>query len=398
MLTRQKKLEALRHGFAFLQAYVDPGGSLNLTDINVHAEEFVRNVLNGLYGWELENCNRTSSNAPCIDLMDSAREIAVQVTGERGSGKINDTLKCMSGHCMGQSVSQLYFMLLNKRQKSYTVNEECDGVAFSPDQDVLDFTALLHTLQTADDATLARVHDYVAGQLPQVTSATASQRSTVELLLLNPVERYQLQWNPMETGQLYSSPESGDRSQLKTHGALRPVFRLKNVGTQGAQEVKVRWTLSDEIDLSDVVRSERCRRTGAAFSAGWFSHHLGGVGPNAPMTFRSSCSHEEVTTLDFVRHSEGDDSCHEVMAPPSLWSTVEAYFFAETPLFPDSQPIFVDLRVELATKRPAESVATYAVRIGAVPIRGGTTTPGVPPRYPEDFYVLSLLTFEVVRT
>lgn len=45
MLANKEFREDIRLGFAHLQDYVRPGGRLNLTDINVHAEDFVGGVL-----------------------------------------------------------------------------------------------------------------------------------------------------------------------------------------------------------------------------------------------------------------------------------------------------------------------------------------------------------------
>jgi len=40
MLERENLLEDIRKGLAVLQNYIRPGGTLNLTDTNVHSEDF----------------------------------------------------------------------------------------------------------------------------------------------------------------------------------------------------------------------------------------------------------------------------------------------------------------------------------------------------------------------
>ena len=47
MLQKETLIEDIRKGLAVLQNYVRPSGTLNLTDTNVYAEEFVAGLLNG---------------------------------------------------------------------------------------------------------------------------------------------------------------------------------------------------------------------------------------------------------------------------------------------------------------------------------------------------------------
>ena len=49
-------------------------------------------VLNRIYGWKLENLNHVEKNFPGIDLGDWERGIGVQVTVEKTSSKINNTI------------------------------------------------------------------------------------------------------------------------------------------------------------------------------------------------------------------------------------------------------------------------------------------------------------------
>jgi hypothetical protein len=50
MLLRQTSIDEIRLGLAVLQGYVGPGGPLNLTNINIHAEDSVGGVVNLLNG------------------------------------------------------------------------------------------------------------------------------------------------------------------------------------------------------------------------------------------------------------------------------------------------------------------------------------------------------------
>ena len=77
MLQRDTFIEDIRKGLAALQIFILPGGTLNLTDANVQAEDFVAGLLNVIYGWELVSTNRETANYPCIDLIDKKRGLGV---------------------------------------------------------------------------------------------------------------------------------------------------------------------------------------------------------------------------------------------------------------------------------------------------------------------------------
>lgn len=166
MLKRAKLVEEIRLTFATLAAYIKPGGSLNLTDINVHAEDFVCELLNLVHSWNLKNANQRRPNYPCLDLIDSEARLGIQVTSEPGSLKINRTLECLMKHGMSEHIDRLKLFLLIPRQKSYAVRSICPGVAFAWQADVLDFDSTLAAITKIDDSQLEAVHALVTTSVP----------------------------------------------------------------------------------------------------------------------------------------------------------------------------------------------------------------------------------------
>jgi hypothetical protein len=65
--------------------------SLNLQDVNVHAETFFRDFLNLALGYQLRNINIIEKNARAIDLGDEDERIAIQVTSTAELAKIKHT-------------------------------------------------------------------------------------------------------------------------------------------------------------------------------------------------------------------------------------------------------------------------------------------------------------------
>ncbi len=84
ILAKEVMIADIRKGLAVLQNYVQPGGTLNLTDTNVHAEDFVASLLNVIQGWNLVSTNRQKANFPCIDLLDQGCMVECRSRRKRG--------------------------------------------------------------------------------------------------------------------------------------------------------------------------------------------------------------------------------------------------------------------------------------------------------------------------
>jgi hypothetical protein len=92
VLTRDYFIGEIVDSLSDIASQASTRGRLGLTDLNKHAEEFFKNVLNHLFSLSLVNLNENRSNAPGLDLGDEANGIAFQVTAERTSAKVNETL------------------------------------------------------------------------------------------------------------------------------------------------------------------------------------------------------------------------------------------------------------------------------------------------------------------
>lgn len=168
MLKRAELLEDIRLAFAVLQGYIRPGGQLHLTDINIHAEDFVCELLNITYDWTLVNANTIKPNYPCIDLLDqnSNNKIGVQVTTEKGVGKIRLSHACCA-HQLNGVVDRLYVFELLPKQTSYKLDNFIKTPIFSQ-KNIFDFDSILIALKQDSDAKVAEAQKFVTGQLPTI--------------------------------------------------------------------------------------------------------------------------------------------------------------------------------------------------------------------------------------
>ena len=161
-MNREKQIEEIRKGLAFIESYISIGRTTNLTDPNIHAEEFVRGLLNILFDLKLTNANLHVANFPCIDLIDRKLGIGVQVTAEKGSPKISKTIDCLERKSMSKSIKNLKIFTLKPKQKKYGINTVCRGIKFDWKHDVLDFNDVMQeAVNIQDEVLLTNLHSYV---------------------------------------------------------------------------------------------------------------------------------------------------------------------------------------------------------------------------------------------
>ncbi len=89
MLNKESYLKEVAKSLALLSNEVTILNAINLYDINIVAEDFFPGLLNLIYGYQLKNANDLEKNAPAIDLYDEVNKIAIQVTSDSSSKKIN---------------------------------------------------------------------------------------------------------------------------------------------------------------------------------------------------------------------------------------------------------------------------------------------------------------------
>jgi hypothetical protein len=91
MDNRQSYITVISKRLSLLQLEVEALNSLNLTDINVYAENFYRDFFN-ILGYEFDNTNFYDNNFAHIDLIDTKNKLAIQVTSQNDNVKIQESI------------------------------------------------------------------------------------------------------------------------------------------------------------------------------------------------------------------------------------------------------------------------------------------------------------------
>ncbi|MED2737162.1 SMEK domain-containing protein [Bacillus toyonensis] len=140
-----KKIEGLLEYLAFS---LESRGKLALYDLHKYCEDFSALLLNQVYGYNLVNLNIKRFNEPGMDLGDKENKIAIQVTTNKKSKKIKETLEKITDE--QKATYECFFVLIvGTKQKKYNIEEElAEPIGFSKDNifDIYDIIIRVNSL------------------------------------------------------------------------------------------------------------------------------------------------------------------------------------------------------------------------------------------------------------
>ncbi|PFG51974.1 hypothetical protein ATG98_0957 [Marinobacter sp. LV10R520-4] len=79
--------------------------------LNVHSENYWRDIFNFIHNSCYENANFETSNTPCIDLIDNKKKILIQITTTKTKEKIDNTLKALLTNSYKDYKIKIYYLL-----------------------------------------------------------------------------------------------------------------------------------------------------------------------------------------------------------------------------------------------------------------------------------------------
>ncbi len=142
-----------------LKGEIKDSGKLNLLDINVHAEDFYRDLLNLIYCWQLQNMNQWNQNAAGGDLWYDDGKIVIQVSSTATKDKIQSSIDKLSAE---QFAGYRFKFLridgdvIKLRKESYDTH---DDIAFDPSVDIIDISTLLKDIIHLGIDSLIKVYE-----------------------------------------------------------------------------------------------------------------------------------------------------------------------------------------------------------------------------------------------
>ncbi|KUJ62035.1 hypothetical protein AR687_10815 [Flavobacteriaceae bacterium CRH] len=155
----EKAFQNISRVLAITRYDIEQRQSINNLSLNIHGENYFRDILNFVYGYELENDNFNSQNSSCIDLVDKKCKLAYQITTTRSAEKISKTFKALDTRkYKGYDIKILY--LLEKAKPNKTT-----VTSFKKDHDInlkdhlLDYTDLISKINNLETNKLLELNE-----------------------------------------------------------------------------------------------------------------------------------------------------------------------------------------------------------------------------------------------
>ncbi|MCF6350297.1 MAG: SMEK domain-containing protein [Flavobacteriaceae bacterium] len=174
----------IRH-FAVLKEEVTLRSKVNLQDINIHAEQFYKILLNNIFDYNLENINIVEQNAAVIDLGDKVNKIAIQVTSNNSKKKIKDTVDAFCKKKLYENYDSLKILIIkDKTPRTDVIGNS--NFSFDMRKDVIDIRNIITQIQDIDDLDRIReIENWLNDELVQkyYKARTESKSNEVETLI-----------------------------------------------------------------------------------------------------------------------------------------------------------------------------------------------------------------------
>lgn len=135
------------------------------TDLNRVLEDFFKEVLNLIHGFNLRNLNKDRSNAPGLDLGDttSTPKRAFQVTSVANAAKVNKTLTTVTDQQL-IDYDEIYVLIIGERQSSYALKPKLMKRCKFSERNIIGITELCRQIMDLDMSTIQAVHRKLADE------------------------------------------------------------------------------------------------------------------------------------------------------------------------------------------------------------------------------------------
>ncbi len=173
-MNRDTYFKRITTSLSLLKSEIKENGKLNLLDGNILAEDFFKDLLNIVYGWNLKNMNQWNQNAAGADLWYEDGKIIVQVTSTVTTNKIQSSIDKLSK----EQYAGYNFKFLRidgdvkkLRKQVFTLPT---SITFNPASDIIDISSLLRDISHLEIDPLKAVCDLCTKEImpsftPQVT-------------------------------------------------------------------------------------------------------------------------------------------------------------------------------------------------------------------------------------
>jgi len=171
---RKKAFDSISRTLAIIRYDIEHHQSINDLSINIHAENYFRDVFNFVYEMNFQNANFDSFNFPSIDLIDKKKKIAYQITTTKSKEKIDKTLEVYNQEGYKDYDVRIFYLLEKSKPNTGTVTAIRDKYGIDITQRLFDYTDLIRDIEQLQGEKLQELNKkYFSSQSQQYTDEIA---------------------------------------------------------------------------------------------------------------------------------------------------------------------------------------------------------------------------------
>jgi len=183
-MNKELYLKLITDALGTLAHQIEYRNSVNLYDINIISEDFFRDFLNLVYGYKLINLNIVEKNASAIDLGDTTKKIAIQVTSDNSSTKIDGTIEKFIEKKLYEKYDKLLILIITRKKKYRKEFETKKLFSFNKEKDILDNKDILQYIKDKDTAGLISIAEFLDRELStRVNESKRKQATEIDTII-----------------------------------------------------------------------------------------------------------------------------------------------------------------------------------------------------------------------
>jgi len=183
---RQNAFNNISRVLAITRYDIEQRQLINDFGLNIHGENYFRDVFNFVYGFNLENENFNSFNSACIDLIEKDWNLAYQITTTRTKEKIENTLKALKREKFRNYSIKIFYLLDKSKPNRQTVEEFRKEYNVNIEECLLNYTDLIKDINNlSSDIIIALNNKYFKNNADKYTDEI-----TLNLVIKHLIQNY----------------------------------------------------------------------------------------------------------------------------------------------------------------------------------------------------------------
>ena len=164
-MSRQEYFNFIEAKLSLLVTRLVIRGRIKSLDLNLHSENFYRDFVNLIFGWNLKNLNTTEHNAAGIDLVDNTNNLVVQVSATSTRQKVESALSKVNSKYSNYSFKFIPITQDARNLKKTNKFLNPNKLKFSPADDIHDITDILKIIHDMTIDSQEEVYEFVKKEL-----------------------------------------------------------------------------------------------------------------------------------------------------------------------------------------------------------------------------------------